>query len=118
MPNSVSSSRMRVAPSSFHFVGLGRRAVRSSRRARRRSGPTTCSSTSSTVSSPAIVPNSSTTMAMCDRPSRNSSSIWDSGLVSGTTRCGRSSRSMRNERLGRPVRIARRRSSQTGSRSL
>jgi len=51
---------------------------------------------------PTMVPNSSTTMAMCELPVRNSSSIWESGLVSGATRCGRRRRFRWNARLERP----------------
>src|ERR1035438_176600 len=80
--------------------------------------PTRCSSTSFSVSIPTMVPNSSTTMAMWEWPARNCSSICESGLVSGTTRCGRSNRPMWKLRLAWPERMARRRSSQTGSRSL
>ena len=50
-----------------------------------------------------MVPNSSTTMAMWERPCWNSASICPTGLVSGTTRCLRSRRRMRNARLGRPT---------------
>ncbi len=105
----------------FHFARFGKRPAGAPRLFSSYSswmGPTICSSTSSTVSSPAMVPNSSTTMAMWERPCWNSASIWPTGLVSGTTRCLRSRRRMRNARLGRPTRMASRRSSQTGSRSL
>src|ERR1039458_9148983 len=63
-------------------------------------GPTTCSSTSSTVRSPAMVPNSSTTMAMWERPCWNSASICPTGLGSGATRGLRRRRRMRNARVG------------------
>src|SRR5579885_778422 len=51
--------------------------------------PTSCSMASSTVTTPTVVPNSSTTMARWRRRCWNSCSRSRTGLVSGTTRTSR-----------------------------
>jgi len=70
------------------------------------------------VTSPTIVPNSSTTIAMCALPCLNSSSIWTRGLVSGATMYSRMSCATRNWGTRRPPAIAARRLAHNGSRSL
>ena len=85
-PCCVSRSRMFTAPSSTRTdssanSGSGGETSNSSS-----ISPTICSRMSSTVITPAVEPNSSTTTARCRRRSLNSSSSSVRTLVSGTTR--------------------------------